>query len=89
MIFENLPIDLKFLIKSFIFSKCEYCYLIKTYWNLKSNIIFYEYITIFSDMWDDYYICNKNPICFDKICIYCYEYFTNSLYYTESKKLNI
>ena len=29
---------------------------------------------------DDYYICNKNPICFNKICNYCYEHFTDSVY---------
>lgn len=89
MIFENLPNDLKCFIKTFIFGDCEYCHFKYYYWNLKLDITFYEYITIFSDMWEDYYICNKNPICFNKICDYCYKTFTNSLFYTETKHLKI
>lgn len=89
MIYKNLPTDLKYFVKTFIFGKCEYCHFTNYYWKLKRNIVFYEYITVYSDIWDGYYICNKNPIQFNKICEYCYKTFLDSLYYTETKKLII
>lgn len=89
MIYKNLPQDLKDFIKTFIFGKCEYCNYEKYYWNLYFDITFYEYITIFSDMWDDYYICNKNPLKFKNICDYCYNIFHNTNYYTSNRMLQI
>lgn len=83
MIFKNLPNDLKFYIKLYTFGECDHCHLINYYWNLKSNITFYEYISIFSDIWDDYYIIDKNPLHFNKICEYCYTSYEDSLHYTD------
>ena len=89
MIYKKLPNDLKDFIKTFIFGKCEHCKFKNYYWDLHFNITFYEYVTIFSDMWDDYYVYNKNPLKFNKICNYCYNVFHNTSYYTSNHMLQI
>lgn len=89
MIYKKLPNDLKSFIKTFIFGKCEHCGLKHYYWQLKFNIILYEYVSIFSDIWDDYYIYDKNPLKFEKICDYCYQDFDDSSCYVSNLMLQI
>jgi len=89
MIYKKLPNDLKEFIKTFIFDKCEHCKFINYYWDLHLNVTFYEYITIFSDIWDDCYIFKKNFIKFDKICHYCYKNFEETSFYTSNHMLQI
>lgn len=78
--FINLPNDIKLYIHSFIFAHCQNCSQKYFFFHLKKNIIFYEYLSIFNDLWNDFYIFDQNSIKFNIICINCYNYYHNYLY---------
>lgn len=70
-------VDIKSEIRQFIFGHCEYCGLINYYWQLKRNVVFYEYVSMFHD----YYIYDQNPLKFNIMCVYCYQIHTDNYHY--------
>lgn len=78
--FINLPNDIKLYIQSFIFAYCQNCSQKHFFFHLKKNIVFYEYLSIFNDLWNDYYIYDQSSITFNIICNHCYDYYHHSLY---------
>lgn len=81
MIFQNLPGDLKKRIQLYIYGYCDICLFKNYFFNLKHNVYFYEYISIFHDLWEDYYLL-KDPIKYKLICENCFNQTSDNLYYT-------
>lgn len=82
MIFENLPNDLKKHIQLYVFGHCDVCLFKNYFYNLKHNIFFYEYISIFHDLWQDLHLL-KDPIKYKLICKYCFNMISKNLHYKE------
>lgn len=80
MIFKNLPIDLKKYIETYIYGCCEKCHFKNYYFNLKHDIYFYEYISIFHDLWEDFYLL-RDPVKYKLICNFCFDLISDDLHY--------
>lgn len=80
MIFKDLPSDLKKYIQLYIYGRCENCKFKNYFFNLRTNIYFYEYISIFSDLWNVYYRL-QDPIKYKLLCKYCFELMNDDLHY--------
>lgn len=74
--FENLPDDMKNLIKSFLYGNCVNCRHEKLFYQLKHNIALKEYKSVFSDEYYWYSMEWYKLICSD--CI-------DNLYHFENK----
>ena len=72
MIFQDLPIEIKKYIETYLYGFCVKCHLKKYYFNLKHDVHFYEHISIFNDEWEDFFAF-KNPIKYKLICDFCFE----------------
>jgi hypothetical protein len=77
----ELPQEIHFKIDEYLFGTCENCFRSFYFWKLHRKVSFYEYVSIFHDLWNDYYVCSENPIKFNKICSVCFDLYKDDLHY--------